>query len=231
MQQTGFYVEHCRPNCPKSAGNWQNLYNTLTTTLTALNLQQTLENRFDPVLYHHLPKVCLAGCPNGCSQPNIKDFGISGYVTPQITTAPCSGCCACVRSCLENAISWQPSGIIIDPTRCLNCGDCLRACSSGTLIAGESGWQLRLGGRVGRHPQFAKLVGQVPTDEEVVSWISETLLDYIENGRSQERLTNFLDRTTQTLNRLTRVNEQHAYESLKHTDAGNTTDKPLRTLA
>ncbi|MDR3543476.1 MAG: 4Fe-4S dicluster domain-containing protein [Desulfosporosinus sp.] len=213
MQQTGFHLEHCRPNCPKAARNWQHLYDRLTTTLTALNLPQTLGDKFDPVLHHHLPKVCLAGCPNGCSRPKIKDFGVIGYVTPRITTAPCSGCNACVQSCLENAITWQPSGIVIDYTRCLSCGDCLRTCPSGTLTAGESGWELYLGGRVGRHPQFAKLAGYVPTDEEVVAWISETMLHYLENGRPQERLTHFLDRTTESLSQLTSLNEQRADES------------------
>ena len=216
MQQTGFQLEHCRPNCPKAARNWLTLYDRLTTTLTALNLHQTLEKKFDSVLlHHHFPKVCLAGCPNGCSQPNIKDFGVTGYVTPRITTEPCLVCNACVKACSENAITMQSNGIIIDHTRCLNCGDCLRTCPSGTLTAGESGWELRLGGRVGRHPKFAKHAGQVPTDEEVVAWISETLLNYIENGRPQERLTNFLDRTTETFSQVTSENGQHAYESTR----------------
>jgi len=60
--------------------------------------------------------------------------------------------------------------------------------------AGESGWSLRLGGRVGRHPHFAKFVGKVQTDEEVLTWVSDTILRYIENGQPQERLTHFLER-------------------------------------
>ena len=213
MLKKGFQLEHCRPNCPKAACNWLKLSDRLTTILTALNLHQILEEKFDPVLHHHLPKVCLAGCPNGCSQPNIKDFGVTGYVTPRITTAPCLECYACVQTCSENAITWQTSGIIIDYTRCLSCGDCLRACPSGTLGAGETGWELRLGGRVGRHPKFARLAGRVHTDEEVVAWISETMLNYIENVQPQERLTNFLDRTTETFSQLMSVNGQLACES------------------
>ncbi len=194
MKHTGFEIEHCRPNCPKSSRNWHNLYEELTANLTSLNLYQTIEDKFHPVLHHHIPKICLAGCPNGCSHPNIKDFGISGYVTPQITDVPCIECNKCVLSCQEMAITWGPSGIVIDQTRCLSCGDCQRVCPSGTLTAGESGWTLRLGGRVGRHPQFAKLVGQVQTDEEVLTWVSDTITRYIENGQPQERLTHFLER-------------------------------------
>lgn len=194
MNNTGFQIEHCRLNCPKSARNWHGLYATLTKNLMALNLYQTIEDKFSPVLHHHIPKICLAGCANGCSLPDIKDFGISGYVEPRITNAQCLGCNECVRSCVEKAITWNPSGIVIDPARCLSCGDCQRVCPSGTLTAGESGWILRMGGRVGRHPQFAKFAGQVQTDEEVLTWISDTIHRYIEKGQPQERLTHFLER-------------------------------------
>jgi len=87
------------------------------------------------------------------------------------------------------------SGIVIDYSRCLSCGDCQRVCPSGTLTIKESGWTLRMGGRVGRHPHFAKLAGHVQTDEEVVTWVSDTILAYIENGQPQERLTHFLEST------------------------------------
>lgn len=194
MQQSGFQLEHCRSNCPKSVRDWHRLHGLLSAKLTSMNLLETLEKKFRPVLYHHLPKVCLAGCPNGCSQPNIKDFSISGYADPQITKAPCTGCKACVSSCLEKAITFQSDKIVIDHNRCLSCGDCLRACPSGTLIAGERGWTLRLGGRVGRHPRFAVPAGQVQTDEEVVSWVSQVMDGYIQDGQPEERLAYFLER-------------------------------------
>lgn len=189
----GFQIEHCRSNCPRSARNWGNLYDELTNNLTSLKLNQTLEDKFSPVLQHHIPKICLAGCPNGCSHPNIKDFGISGYVTPTITDVPCIKCNECVRSCAEMAITQNEGGILIDSSRCLSCGDCLRVCPTGTLTAGESGWTLRMGGRVGRHPQFAEVAGNVLTDTEVVTWVSDTIRRYTEKGKPQERLTQFLN--------------------------------------
>lgn len=194
MQQSGFQIEHCRLNCPKSACDWQNLYKLLSEKLSALNLVETLEKKFGSIHYHHLPKVCLAGCPNGCSQPNIKDFGISGYVNPQITDVPCIGCNACVRSCLETAITLQFNGIVIDVNRCLSCGDCQSVCPSGTLVSGECGWTLRIGGRVGRHPRFAEFIGHVQKDEDVVAWVLEAIARYIQDGFPEERLTNFLER-------------------------------------
>jgi len=195
VKHTGFQLEHCRENCPKSARNWHNLYEALTINLTSLNLYQTIEDKFSPVLHHHIPKICLAGCPNGCSSPDIKDFGISGYSIPGITNIKCLGCNECVRSCSEKAITWGTSGIVIDYSRCLSCGDCQRVCPSGTLTIKESGWTLRMGGRVGRHPHFAKLARHVQTDEEVVTWVSDTIQRYIKNGQPLERLTHFLERS------------------------------------
>ncbi|WP_407308884.1 4Fe-4S dicluster domain-containing protein [Desulfosporosinus sp. SB140] len=211
MQQNGFQIEHCRSNCPKSACDWQNLLVMLTQRLTELNLQQTLIKKFNPVQYHHLPKVSLAGCPNGCSLPNIKDFGVSGYVVPLITDAPCLECDACIRACLEEAITRKSQGIVINIARCISCGDCLRVCPTGTLSAGERGWTVRYGGRVGRHPQFAKSAGHVVTDAEVVMWICETLQRYIDQGQPQERLTHFLDSHDFSLAK--NENEQNARES------------------
>ncbi len=199
MKQLGFQIEHCRSNCPKSARQWNALLETLTTNLSNLNINEALETKFNPVLHHHLPKICLAGCPNGCSHPDIKDFSISGYVTPLITEVPCSGCDACVRYCLEKAITLDPMKIIIDNARCLSCGNCTSVCPTGTLARGESGWNLRIGGRVGRHPRFATFAGQVLTDKEVVAWIYETILDYLNNGQPQERLTHYIERKNSVL--------------------------------
>jgi len=196
LNQIGFQIEHCRSNCSKSACEWNGLLEALRSKLVDLKINETLEQKFHPILHHHLPKIGLAGCPNGCSQPDIKDFSISGYVNPLITDAPCLQCEVCVRSCLEGAISLQPKGISIDKDRCLSCGNCQRVCPSGTLTRGESGWILRLGGRVGRHPRFATFIGKVSTIDEVVQWVYKTILDYMENSEAQERLTHFLERKT-----------------------------------
>ncbi|MCB8816323.1 4Fe-4S dicluster domain-containing protein [Desulfosporosinus shakirovi] len=193
MKHSGFQLEHCRPNCPKLARNWNALFEALKINLVKLNIHETLEGKFGQVLHHHIPKICIAGCPNGCSQPDIKDFGISGYVTPRITEAPCTECNACVHSCIEGAITLGQNGIVIDNNRCLSCGNCQSLCPSGTLTKGESGWNLRIGGRVGRHPRFATFAGQVATDEEVIAWVIDIIKNYICNGLTQERLTHFLE--------------------------------------
>lgn len=194
MKQTGFQIEHCRWNCPKAAREWKDLLDVLSNNISELNILETLENRFRPLLHHHFLKIGLAGCPNGCSHPDIKDFSITGYATPRITDVLCLKCNACVSSCLEEAISLEPNGIAIDKARCLSCGNCQSVCPSGALTKGESGWNLRIGGRMGRHPRFATFEKKVSTDKEVVEWICDTILDYMKNSKPGERLTHFLER-------------------------------------
>lgn len=199
MKYAGFMIEHCRTNCPKAARNWQIVSDKLNIELLNMNLMKALQDKFSSINHHHIPKIALAGCPNGCSQPQIKDLSISGYVTPEISDAPCLSCQACVRSCLENAITWQSNRIEVDKTRCLACGDCLHVCPSGTITEGERGWELRFGGRVGRHPRFAESAGCVTEDDDVVTWIIETLSNYVQEGLPQERLSHFLEREKPSL--------------------------------
>lgn len=190
---SGFILEHCRKNCSKSTQDWSLLHEQLEQLLLDMNISAHLGKKFPMIHYHHLPKISLAGCPNGCSQPQIKDIGISGYLMPNFTDAPCTNCQACVRSCQENALTWN-EGPVFDEKKCIGCGDCIRSCKTGKILPGESGWCLYLGGRLGRHPQLARLSNerfQTPDLLEKIRWIFN---DYLDNSLPQERLTHFLDR-------------------------------------
>ncbi len=189
---TGFLLEHCRPNCPRMIKNWLPVLNQLSATLDQMDLARQLGQRFQPLLYHHIPKIALAGCPNGCSQPRIKDFGIIGYVKPQINPELCNSCGDCVRVCQEHSVMLDPVPTFQNNT-CMLCGDCLRACSAGALQPAETGWQLFLGGRVGRHPRFARLVATVNRDEDVTKWVVGIMQSYIQTALKQERLSHFLE--------------------------------------
>lgn len=188
--------------------SWELLQKDLDSALSSLNLSEALTEKFKPLLYHQIAKISLAGCPNGCSQPLIKDFGILGYVMPKITDSACRNCGVCVKACQEKALSLSNGEISINQTLCLNCGDCIRVCPSGTLSLGERGWNLYLGGRVGRHPHFAEWVGKATSEEEVVNWVIKFLDNYLKNCQPQERLSDFLERVE--LNNIHPVTNHHA---------------------
>lgn len=107
IDNPGFVLEHCRKNCSKSAQDWSFLYQQLEQILKSMDLFSHLNQKFPVIHYHHLPKISIAGCPNACSQPQIKDIGLTGFLMPKFTEARCTGCQACCRSCQEGALSWQ----------------------------------------------------------------------------------------------------------------------------
>ena len=51
--------------------------------------------------YHMKFKAAVAGCPNSCSQPQIKDFGVSGQAMPIAVLNRCTECMECVVICRE----------------------------------------------------------------------------------------------------------------------------------
>lgn len=190
-----YILEHCCPDCPKAAKNWSLLVNKLQAGLSRLKITDKLKQKFGQVQYHHLPKISVAGCPNGCSRPQIKDFGVMGYVKPLWNGGLCSGCLECVDACLEQALAWNGQEIVINSERCLECGDCLRVCPTRALSPGEIGWRLLQGGRVGRHPRFADVAGAVTEDSEVEAWLLSTMRRFFRESLPGERLSAFLERT------------------------------------
>lgn len=193
-ENLGYKLEHCRKNCVKSCMDWSELYDQLEQVLTGLDIYFHLEKRSHKVHYHQIAKIALSGCPNGCSQPQIRDIGISGYLSPKLTDNYCSGCQVCINACLENALTWKNEEVVLDLDLCLNCGECIRACTTGRIKPGESGWVLYLGGRLGRHPQLARISGLEKNNEDVTHRIQSILEDYLENALPTERLNQFLNR-------------------------------------
>jgi anaerobic sulfite reductase subunit C len=195
----GFQVESCfgPTGCPHAVVVSPNLVQRLEKKLEQRNLREFLKEKVKgPLKMHHEFRVSLSTCPNACSRPQIVDFGIIGALRPGISTEPCTGCGACVEACSEEAIALaeSPEGPVIDPSRCLACGQCLKVCPTGTLVEGEKGYRIQLGGKLGRHPQLGWEWPGFHSEEDLLAVLDRTLDHYQKYNERGERLGEVLRR-------------------------------------
>jgi anaerobic sulfite reductase subunit C len=153
----------------------------------------------DNLKFHHEFRVTVADCPNACSQPQIRDVGIIGAVMPAITDQACSGCEACVDVCPDDAIALDET-VAINSQRCMACGKCILACPTGTLSEQVKGYRVLLGGKLGRHPQLARELPGIFSEQEVLDIVDGCLALYKKKSRGGKRFAELLtDADIQTL--------------------------------
>ncbi len=193
----GYQIDTCfgPSGCPNRAAISDQLLQKIESLVAAKDLLGFLKKRVDGDLkFHHEFRIALADCPNACSQPQIKDVGIIGACTPRITKEPCTVCDACVQACKEYAIILSPEkeSPDINFDRCLHCGKCMQVCPTGTIAKGTQGFRVQLGGKLGRHPQLAKELPGIYSEDQVLE-IVETCLDfYQQNSKHGERFSQIL---------------------------------------
>jgi dissimilatory sulfite reductase (desulfoviridin) alpha/beta subunit len=154
---TGFKVENCFASggCPNRVLETDALVRRLEFCLSSQDLLSFLKKRVEGHLrFHHEFRVSVAGCPNACSQPQIRDMGIFALRFPGISQKDCSRCGLCVAVCPDRALLLKEDGIGVDRNRCMGCGLCIAACGEGVLKVQEEGFRILLGGRLGRHPRL-----------------------------------------------------------------------------
>ncbi|KAB2953022.1 hypothetical protein F9B85_07100 [Heliorestis acidaminivorans] len=191
-----FHIDICRGrnNCP---------YKLIDPEETILLLEEALQKRLEGQSvssYHKMIRFALSCCPNSCSQPQIRDFGLQGRVEPIVTHQPCNSCQACLKACPEGFVQLTAEGPQISE-QCLACGHCIDACPTGTLDKGKSGWTLLIGGKLGRIPSLAIPVAHFLSTVEVIQTILSYLDPYLaaipKEVSRKERFRAWLDRTYQ----------------------------------
>jgi dissimilatory sulfite reductase (desulfoviridin) alpha/beta subunit len=193
----GYQVETCfgPSGCPNRAVVSDRLLEQIESLLKKEDLRGFLKEHVKGELkFHHEFRVTLADCPNACSQPQIKDIGIIGASSPEVTAEACTLCEACVDACKEDAITLNIEDECpqIDYTRCLHCGKCTQVCPTGTIVEGTQGFRVQLGGKLGRHPQLAKELPGIYNEEQVLLIVKECLQFYKKTSKHGERLGQIL---------------------------------------
>jgi len=75
----------------------------------------------------------------------------------------------------------------IDYDLCLACGKCIEACPTGTIVADKKGFKVQLGGKLGRHPQLAKELPEIYSEDEVLGIVKDCIAFYKANSKQGER--------------------------------------------
>lgn len=200
-----YQVKHCRGaevNCPFLITDSNILADKLRSRLEELHFTEKLMNKIDgQILPHHTMKLAVSGCPNSCSMPQIKDFGV--HAIEPVFVDPDSGCIECMRcveTCREDAITVKDGHVSIDKEKCVHCGLCARACPVGSIKAFEKKYRVMIGGKVGRHPKFAlDLLPQA--DESTTLKALDVCVDMILSSKTEHRFRTLI--------------EQHGIEEIK----------------
>lgn len=187
-----FQVEKCRGKglCPNAIVDTEDIAAQICEKLQSLG---SLVEEREALLYHQVSRIAIAGCPNACSQPQIKDFGLIGRLRLSFQPDLCIRCGRCFESCKEKALTKVDDMPAIQNWKCIGCGDCLKACPSGALQKERVGLQVIVGGKLGRHPVLAKEVHPFATLEEALKYLV-TIYDFLREHRlgTVERLSTLL---------------------------------------
>ena len=195
---TGYQLDRCfgPSGCLNRSIIDDSLIDQIEHLLKKADLRTFLLSRVKGELkFHREFRVTLADCPNACSQPQIKDVGIIGACIPTLTNTACTHCRACETICKENAIALMDpasTGPDIDFERCIACGQCITACSSGTLVGDQKGYRVQLGGKLGRHPQLARELPGIFDREQVMKLLQYCLDLFMLKSRDGQKLGEIL---------------------------------------
>jgi anaerobic sulfite reductase subunit C len=181
--------------CPLAIQDVEEVSRRAIAAIASPGLAEALAARIrGPVLSHHKLKLAVAGCPNCCSEPQIKDFALVARAWPARGGGACGDCGQCVATCRESAVLVTPDGPVFDLTRCVGCGACAEVCPSEAVVIDRRGWDVLVGGQLGRHPRFARPLATCVSTDEALRLLDVCLDRFVRDGRTGEKLGQVIER-------------------------------------
>ncbi|MCP4266046.1 MAG: 4Fe-4S dicluster domain-containing protein [Candidatus Brocadiaceae bacterium] len=207
-----YHIDICRGEdveCPFLIAGIKGLMQKIKNRLKEIEFSKNLISRIDgKILPHQRLKIAISSCPNCCSMPQIRDFGVhvraKVYVDDDFE---CNGCGNCLRACKEGAIritgmsNEKPGGsdgeqagqpesgkrvVTINYDRCVHCGLCAEVCPTGTIKTEKKCFRVMIGGKLGRHPRFAEDLTGFADESEVLDAL-DVCVDAMLNEKKEKR--------------------------------------------
>ncbi len=82
-----------------------------------------------------------------------------------------------VRTCQQRFLkNMEEEGRpLLEASRCLTCGQCVRVCPTGTLSEGKKGYRILVGGKLGRHPRLGEELPRIYAPDETLGMLDRCL--------------------------------------------------------
>ena len=195
-----YQVETCHAKyfgCPSQAIDVVELVVPIIDRLEEHRITEMLADKaHGPLLSHNKFTVSISGCPNGCTAPESKDFGIWGVSKPKVNhDTKCSDCKKCFHICWDSAISFEePSKPIINDRLCKLCGACIKACPTGTITSEANGYRILVGGTFGRMQTLGKEVVRIGRRDDIFKTLDATISLRKEKQEDEHFLAQVVDK-------------------------------------
>jgi dissimilatory sulfite reductase (desulfoviridin) alpha/beta subunit len=155
-------------------GNQRCIFGNIDAVGLAREIDKRLFGREMPVKM----RIAVSGCPNACTSPMLNEIGVIGKIEPIRVPGMCTGCGTCVEYCKEGAIAIKKGISVLDSSKCIDCGVCIRSCPYDLLKSSGPYYLITVGGSRGRHPKVGRELVAVRSSsaaadvvEKVVAWV------------------------------------------------------------
>ena len=157
-------------------------------------LAEEISNRYAGRELPHKFKIGVTGCMNNCLKAEENDLGIKGGYSIEWVQEACKLCSVCAKVCRKGAIMQTESEILVDETKCSNCGRCVKSCPFDAW-KGESGYILSFGGTFGNRIVKGEQFLPIIKDKETLFRVADAAVLFFKNhAKSRERFRFAIER-------------------------------------
>lgn len=120
-------------------------------------------------------RIAISSCPNGCESERLNEIGITGIQKPIRDPGLCTGCGTCAHYCREKAIHVQDGVIVLEESKCMECGFCIMPCPFHLIRGADPEYRITVGGHRGRHPKLGRNLVTVKTEDDVIRVVDKII--------------------------------------------------------